>query len=70
MREWINYAGAVSLILVGAGLYSVDSDFPTAGTPVLALPLVVAGLVWVAMALRRRFEASQRPDGRGGREGR
>ena len=54
MRGWTSYAGAALLIVLGAILYSVDADFPTAGTPILALPLVVAGLVWGALALRRQ----------------
>lgn len=55
MRGWINYVGAAALIVLGALLYSVDADFPTAGTPILALPLVIAGLVWGGLALRKQL---------------
>jgi undecaprenyl-diphosphatase len=30
------------LVVLGGLLYSVDADFPTAGTPILVLPLVIA----------------------------
>jgi len=47
-----NYAGASLLILMGIFLYSSwHPDFPTAGTPKLALLLIVAGLVWGGLAL-------------------
>lgn len=62
MRGWINYAGAVVLIVLGVLLYSVDADFPTAGTPILALPLIVAGLVWGGLALRKRLTSSHGED--------
>jgi hypothetical protein len=50
-RGWINYAGAFVLILTGIFLYSLDPDFPIAGTTPLALPLLIAGLVWGGLAL-------------------
>lgn len=62
MRVWINYVGAAVLIVLGALLYSVDADFPTAGSPILALPLIVAGLVWGGLALRKRLTASHGED--------
>lgn len=62
MRGWMNYVGAVVLIVLGALLYSVDADFPTAGTPILALPLIVAGLVWGGLALRKRLTSSHGGD--------
>ena len=65
MREWMNYLGAAVLVVLGILLYSVDVDFPTAGTPILALPLIVAGLVWAGLALRQRF-AAPRGSGRSG----
>lgn len=65
MRGWINYLGAAVLIVLGILLYSVDVDFPTAGTPVLAVPLIVAGLAWGGLALRRQLVA---PQGRSGHE--
>jgi hypothetical protein len=72
MRDWMNYAGAALLILLGIFLYTWDSDFPTAGTPTLALPLIIAGLVWGGLTLRRQLTAPQGPDrtGGGGREDR
>ena len=59
VRGWVNYLGAAALVVLGVLLYSVDSDFPTAGTPILALPLVVAGLVWAGLTLRRRLAPPQ-----------
>lgn len=53
MRGWMNYVGAALLVFMGVFLYSWDSDVPTAGTPILALPLVVLGIVWGALAVRR-----------------
>ena len=50
-RGWINYAGAFVLILTGIFLYSLDPDFPIAGATPLALPLLIAGLVWGGLAL-------------------
>ena len=47
----MNYAGALLLILVGISLYSWNPDFPTVGTPTLALPLIIAGLLWGGLAL-------------------
>ncbi len=64
MRGWMNYAGAGVLVLAGILLYSVDADFPTAGTPILALPLVVAGLVWAGLTLRKRLTAPRSTEGR------
>ena len=58
MRDWMNYVGAVLLVLAGVLLYSLDSDLPTAGTPVLALPLIVVGLVWGGLAIRRALTVS------------
>lgn len=57
MRGWMNYAGAGVLILAGILLYSVDADFPTAGTPILALPLIVVGLAWGGLTLRKHLTA-------------
>lgn len=62
MRGWINYVGAVVLIVLGALLYLVDADFPTAGTPILALPLIAAGIVWGGLALRKRLTSSHGED--------
>lgn len=62
MRSWMNYVGAVVLIVLGALLYSVDADFPTAGTPILALPLIVVGLIWGGLALRKRLTSSHGED--------
>ncbi len=59
MRGWINYVGAAVLVVLGVLLYTVDADFPTAGTPVLALPLVIAGLVWGGLALRKQLTSSR-----------
>lgn len=67
MRGWINYLGAAVLVVLGVLLYSVDADFPTAGTPILALPLIVAGLAWAGLALRRQL-AAPRGMGRSGHE--
>lgn len=64
MRGWINYLGATVLIVLGILLYSVDADFPTAGSPVLALPLIVIGLGWAGLAFRRQLAA---PHGAGRR---
>ncbi len=62
MRGWMNYVGAAVLIVLGVLLYSVDADFPTAGTPILALPLIVAGLIWGGLALRKRLTSSHGED--------
>jgi hypothetical protein len=62
MRGWINYVGAAVLIVLGALLYTVDADFPTAGTPILALPLVITGLVWGGLALRKQLTSSRGED--------
>ena len=62
MRGWMNYVGAAVLIVLGVLLYSVDADFPTAGTPILALPLIVAGLIWGGLALRKRLTSSHGDD--------
>jgi hypothetical protein len=66
VRGWINYLGAAVLVILGVLLYSVDADFPTAGTPILALPLVVAGLAWAGLTLRRQLAA---PRGSGREDG-
>ncbi len=62
MRGWMNYVGAAVLIVLGVMLYSVDADFPTAGTPILALPLIVVGLIWGGFALRARLTSSHGED--------
>jgi hypothetical protein len=62
MRGWMNYAGAGVLILAGILLYSVDADFPTAGTPILALPMIFVGLVWGGLALRKQLTSSHSGD--------
>ena len=64
MRGWMNYAGAGVLILAGILLYSVDADFPTAGTPILALPMIVAGMVWGGLDLRKQLTSSHGDDTR------
>ena len=66
MRGWINYLGAAALVILGVLLYSMDTDFPTAGTPILALPLIVAGLAWAGLTLRRQLVA---PRGSGREDG-
>ena len=58
VHGWINYLGAAVLVVLGVLLYAVDADFPTAGTPILALPLVIAGLIWGGLALRRQLTSS------------
>jgi ABC-type transport system involved in multi-copper enzyme maturation permease subunit len=45
------YAGALLLILMGVFLYSWAPDFSTAGIKTLALPFIIAGLVWAGVAL-------------------
>ena len=62
MRGWINYIGAAMLVVLGGLLYTVDVDFPTAGTPILALPLVIARLIWGGFALRRQLTSSRGED--------
>ncbi len=62
MRGWMNYVGAAVLIVLGVLLYSVDADFPTAGTPILALPLIVVGLIWGGLALRKRLTSPHGED--------
>jgi ABC-type transport system involved in multi-copper enzyme maturation permease subunit len=47
----MNYAGALLLILIGVFLYSWDPDVSTAGIKTLALPSIIAGLVWAGLAL-------------------
>ncbi len=64
MRGWINYVGAAVLIVLGVLLYTVDADFPTAGTPILALPLVIVGLVWGGLAIRKQLTSSSGEDNR------
>jgi len=49
--NWMNYVGALLLILIGMFLYSLAPDFSTAETTTLALPLIIAGLVWAGLAL-------------------
>jgi hypothetical protein len=44
--SWMNYAGALLLILIGIVFYSRDSDFSTAETTTPALLLIIAGLMW------------------------
>jgi hypothetical protein len=62
VRGSINYVGAAVLVILGVLLYTVDSDFPTAGTPILALPLVIGGLVWGGLALRRQLTSPREED--------
>lgn len=62
MSGWINYVRAAVLIVLGALLYTVDADFPTAGTPILALPMIVVGLVWAGLTLRKQLTVSQGED--------
>ena len=62
MRGWINYVGAAVLVVAGVLLYTVDADFPTAGTPILALPLVIVGLIWGGLALRKQLTSSRSED--------
>ena len=62
MRGWINYVGAAVLIVLGALLYTVDADFPTAGTPILALPMIIVGLVWAGLTLRKQLAVTQQDD--------
>jgi hypothetical protein len=50
------------LVVAGVLLYTVDADFPTAGTPILALPLVIVGLVWGGLALRKQLTSSRGED--------
>ena len=52
------------MILAGILLYSVDADFPTAGTPILALPMIVAGMVWGGLDLRKQLTSSHGDDTR------
>ncbi len=66
VRGWINYPGAAVLVILGVLLCSMDTDFPTAGTPILALPLIVAGLAWAGLTLRRQLVA---PRGSGREDG-
>jgi hypothetical protein len=47
----MNYVGALLLILIGILLYSWAPDFSTAWTTTLALPLIIAGLMWAGLAL-------------------
>jgi hypothetical protein len=62
MRGSINYVGAAVLVVLGVLLYTVDADFPIAGTPNLALPLVIAGLIWGSLALRKQLTSSRGED--------
>jgi uncharacterized membrane protein HdeD (DUF308 family) len=65
MQGWTGYLGPMILVVAGVLLYSVDIDVPTAGTLVLALPLVLAGLVWSALEIRRRITAPESTGERG-----
>ena len=56
----MNYAGALLMILVGVSLYSWNPDFPTVGTPTLALPLIIAGLLWGGLALNEPLRERRR----------
>jgi hypothetical protein len=47
MWSWINYAGAILLILLGIFLYTRDPAFSTPGTPTA---LIIVGLVWGGLA--------------------
>jgi hypothetical protein len=67
VREWMTFVGPLLLSLIGVVLYSVGSDFPTAGTLTLALPLILVSLVWGALALRRQLASPQAARGHGGR---
>jgi ABC-2 type transport system permease protein len=67
VRSWMNYAGAFLLILMGIFLYSWDPDYPTVGTPTLALPLIITGLVWGGLALNNPRPERRYP--RGSRDG-
>lgn len=51
MSDRLNYAGAVLLIVTGISLYSRDPSLPIVGASPPALQLIVAGLVWVGLAL-------------------
>lgn len=66
MRDWMNYVGAALLILAGVFLYSnpADTDLPTAETPILALPLIVLGLVWGGLAIKRSLAIGGRRERR------
>jgi ABC-type transport system involved in multi-copper enzyme maturation permease subunit len=60
----MNYAGAFLLIWMGIFIYSWDPDFSIAGTPKLALTLIITGLVWGGLALNsplreRRYHRTQ-----------
>ena len=67
MREWMSVVGPILQILIGVVLYSVNSDFPEAGTLALVLPLILVDLVWRALGLRRQLASPQGSRGRGGR---
>ncbi|HEX6710217.1 MAG TPA: ABC transporter permease subunit [Rubrobacter sp.] len=45
----MNYAGAI--LLIWMGIFLCSWDYSTSGTPKLALPLIIAGLVWGGVAL-------------------
>jgi predicted branched-subunit amino acid permease len=66
VREWMTFVGPLLLSLIGVVLYSIGSDFPTAGALTLALPLILVSLVWEALALRRQLASPQDARGRGG----
>ena len=51
MGNWMNYVGALLLILMGILLYSWAPAFSTSESTTLALPLIIAGLVWAGLAL-------------------
>jgi hypothetical protein len=47
------------LVIAGILLFSADVDLPVGDTPLLALPLILAGLVWGALEIiRRQTQAS------------
>ena len=56
----MNYLGALLMILVGVSLYSWNPGFPTVGTPTLALPLIIAGLLWGGLALNEPLRERRR----------
>lgn len=65
MWGWARYLGPAILVVAGILLYFTDVDLPVGDTPLLALPLILAGLVWGALEIRRQMQA---PGNAGGRE--
>ncbi len=66
-RGPMNYAVALLLILIGIRLNSWGPEFPTVWTPALALPLIVAGLLWGGLALNKPLrERGSHPRSRDG----